>query len=93
MSLTDQANAAALLTYTTTSTPVTMSAPMFAFATATAGSMWIGGSGGWDGGYVPVQGCTYPNPWDAEAVAVPGACTGRRRLVRKPRITPTAVAE
>ena len=88
VSLADQANAAALPTYTPTGTPHTMPAPTFTAATVSAGSGWVGGSGGWEGDYVPVEGCTYPDPWDAEGAAVPSACTGRRRLVREPRITP-----
>ncbi|EUC57606.1 glucan 1,3-beta-glucosidase D, putative [Rhizoctonia solani AG-3 Rhs1AP] len=87
-SLADQANAAALPTYTPTGTPVTMPAPTFTSATVSAGSGWVGGSGGWQGDYVPVEGCTYPDPWDAETATVPSSCSGRRRLVREPRVTP-----
>jgi hypothetical protein len=86
-SFADQANVAALPTYTPTGTPVTLAAPTFASATATAGSGWVGGSGGWEGDYVPVSGCTYPDPWDAVTATVPQACSGRRRLVREPRVT------
>ncbi|KAG8682740.1 hypothetical protein FRC11_014461, partial [Ceratobasidium sp. 423] len=70
-SLADQANAGALPTYTPTSTPVTMPAPTFTGATVSVGSGWVGGSGGWQGDYVPVGGCTYLDPWDAETAAVP----------------------
>lgn len=92
-SLANQANAAALPTYTPTGTPHTMPAPTFASATAAAGSGWVGGSGGWDGDYVPIEGCTYPDPWNANGVSVPSRCTGRRRLVREPRATPPPVAK
>jgi len=88
VSLADQANAAALPTYTPTGTPHTLAAPTFTAATVSAGSGWIGGSGGWDGDYVPIEGCTYPDPWDATGASVPARCTGRRKMVRAPRVTP-----
>ncbi|QRV89868.1 Cellulase (glycosyl hydrolase family 5 protein) [Ceratobasidium sp. AG-Ba] len=86
-SFADQGNVAALPSYTPTGTPHTLPAPTFTAATVSAGSGWVGGSGGWDGDYVPIEGCTYPDPWDAVGAAVPSRCTGRRRLVREPRIT------
>jgi glucan 1,3-beta-glucosidase len=88
VSLADQANAAALPTYTPTGTPHTLPAPTFTAATVSGGSGWVGGSGGWEGDFVPVEGCTYPNPWDAVDATVPSRCTGRRKIVRAPRITP-----
>ncbi|QRW04085.1 Cellulase (glycosyl hydrolase family 5 protein) [Ceratobasidium sp. AG-Ba] len=90
-SFADQGNVAALPSYTPTGTPHTLPAPTFTAATVSAGSGWVGGSGGWDGDYVPIEGCTYPDPWDAVGAAVPSRCTGRRRLVREPRITDAPV--
>ncbi|KAG9076861.1 hypothetical protein FS749_011316 [Ceratobasidium sp. UAMH 11750] len=86
-SLADQGNAAALPTYTPTGTPHTLPAPTFTAATVSAGSGWVGGSGGWDGDYVPVEGCTYPDSWNPGA-SVPARCTGRRKMVRAPMVTP-----
>ncbi|KAG8739546.1 hypothetical protein FRC10_005456 [Ceratobasidium sp. 414] len=86
-SISGQANVAALPTYTATGTPITLAPPTFTAATVSAGSGWVGGSGGWTGDYVPVDGCTYPDSWNAAQVAVPPRCTGRRRVVRAPRET------
>ncbi|KAG8722336.1 hypothetical protein FRC08_003779 [Ceratobasidium sp. 394] len=89
-SISGGANAGALPMYTATGTPVTLAPPTFTAATVPVGSGWVGGSGGWTGDYVPVDGCTYPDPWDAAHVAVPPRCTGRRRVVRAPRETGVA---
>ncbi|QRV72249.1 Cellulase (glycosyl hydrolase family 5 protein) [Ceratobasidium sp. AG-Ba] len=86
-SIAGQANVAALPTYTATGTPVTLAVPTFTGATVSVGSGWVGESGGWEGDYVPVEGCDYPNPWNAAQAAVPPRCTGRRKLVRAPRET------
>jgi glucan 1,3-beta-glucosidase len=87
-----QANAAALPTYTATGTPRTLPAATFTAATVPTGSGWVGGSGGWVGDFVPVDGCTYPDQWDAMTVPVPARCTGRRRVVRGPRMTALPLA-
>ncbi|KAG9080028.1 hypothetical protein FRC06_007158, partial [Ceratobasidium sp. 370] len=55
-SISGGANAAALPTYTATGTPITLAPPTFTAATVSAGSGWVGGSGGWTGDYVPVDG-------------------------------------
>lgn len=71
------AAAAALPSYTPTGTVATLPVPTF---TGSSGQTISRGNGWFDAddtalAPTPIAGCTYPNPWDAENAANPGACT------------------
>ncbi|KDQ16328.1 glycoside hydrolase family 5 protein [Botryobasidium botryosum FD-172 SS1] len=79
-SLSSIANAAVLPTYTPTGTLITLAVPTF---TKPGSKETIDAGTGWNnkadtqGMMVAVQGCTYPDAWNAQSVAVPvAACTG-----------------
>jgi glucan 1,3-beta-glucosidase len=73
-----EADAALLPTYTPTGPVPTLPPATFPSPTPTTPS---GGDGWYDkadtsSGMITVSGCSYPNAWDATAVAVPPVCTG-----------------
>jgi glucan 1,3-beta-glucosidase len=74
-----EADAAALPTYTATGAVPTLPPPTF---TALSPRVTVDAGDGWFNdadtarGVTTVAGCTYPNPWDATAAAVPAVCTG-----------------
>ncbi|KAG8984018.1 hypothetical protein FRB90_005618 [Tulasnella sp. 427] len=82
-----------LPTYTPTGPIPTLPVPTF---TDSKGKAVNGGNGWFDAQdntpvYTPVAGCTYPNAWDANDVAVPAACSGSRRVrnvIPQPKRTP-----
>jgi glucan 1,3-beta-glucosidase len=89
-SINGQANAALLPTYTSTGTIATLPPPTF--TPSPTGSIHVGD--GWfnsadtAGGITTVQGCSYPNPWSAENVPVPTACSGGAAAAAVAVITP-----
>lgn len=75
-SIAGQGAPAGLPTYTATGTIVQLPAPTF---TDSKGQPIIKGGSWFDAddtalAPTPVAGCTYPDAWDAEDVAVPAAC-------------------
>ncbi|EJD51876.1 glycoside hydrolase [Auricularia subglabra TFB-10046 SS5] len=66
--LVDQANAAQLPTYTPTG-----ELPKLPMPTGMKGTGWFNQQDT-QGAYVPVSGCTYPDPWSANGIAIPAAC-------------------
>lgn len=87
------ANAAVLPTYTPTGPVPTLPTQTYPAPTATAG----GGDGWFNdqdtvGGMVAVNGCSYPNPWDAIGLPAPAAaCTGTPTRKREPGPAPVPV--
>ncbi|KAB5588979.1 glucan 1,3-beta-glucosidase D [Ceratobasidium theobromae] len=67
-----------VVTYVPTGTPVVMPAPTF-----TAASVPTAQSGTWAHDYVPLEGCTYPDNWNAVGVAVPRCAAANRRRFAK----------
>lgn len=89
--------ASLLPTYTATGTIPTLST--YPFPAPTPSASFDGGDGWFNSadtapGLTTVAGCSYPNPWDATAAAVPAAvCTGaparrKREPIPQPIITP-----
>ncbi|KIM40963.1 hypothetical protein M413DRAFT_157134 [Hebeloma cylindrosporum] len=66
-----------LPTYTPTGTLKTLFGPTFTAApTAVVGSGWNNPNDN-DPAYVPISGCSYPNPWDAVTAPLPSTtCSG-----------------
>ncbi|KAF6754946.1 glycoside hydrolase family 5 protein [Ephemerocybe angulata] len=74
--LNDGLAADTLPTYTATGALKTLAVPTFTAAPdVDAGTGWNNANDN-ELAYVPVAGCTYPNAYDANNVAVPAACTG-----------------
>lgn len=70
--------ATALPVYTSTGSISTLPVPTY---TDSAGKPIVSGSGWFNAqdtipAPTPIPGCAYPNPWDAQNVAVPPGCTG-----------------
>lgn len=89
-------NPTLLPTYTSTVPISTL--PTMTFPAPTPGASPFNGGDGWFDdqdtapGVTTVAGCTYPNPWAAESIAVPPLCTAASRMrvrKREPEPLPT----
>lgn len=67
--LVDQPDAAQLPVYTPTG-----ALPTLAMPTGASGNGWFNAQDT-RGAYVPIQGCAYPDPWNAHGVPIPAGCS------------------
>jgi glucan 1,3-beta-glucosidase len=74
--MSNAAGAASLLpSYTPTGTVVTLSPPALTPSPSSMGNGWFDKSDT-VGAFTSIQGCSYPDAWSAEGIAVPATCEG-----------------